>query len=152
MTTILEVGNRGIQITVLRSVDFWIKGSVKSRAFLLRRDASSPPPSGTSHGLFYPEIPRPQYNISLYHKNNFFHAYFKCPIQSASPIMRISLILAEQWTGGLARRKRSAVQLNYFVFFFLDALGERPNGMIGLSLNARKHYIIWLSDRTFLAP
>ena len=30
---------------ILRSVDLWIKGSVKSRAFLLRRDASSPPPS-----------------------------------------------------------------------------------------------------------
>ena len=29
---------------VLRSVDLWIKGSVKSRAFLLRCDASSPPP------------------------------------------------------------------------------------------------------------
>ena len=27
---------------LLRSVDLWIKGSVKSRAFLLRRDASSP--------------------------------------------------------------------------------------------------------------
>ena len=37
---------------------------MKSRAFLLRRDASSPPPSGASHGLFYPEIPPPQY-ISL---------------------------------------------------------------------------------------
>ena len=30
---------------VLRSVDLWIKGSVKSSAFLLRRDASSPLPS-----------------------------------------------------------------------------------------------------------
>ena len=46
---------------VLRSVDLWIKGSVKSRAFLLRCDASSPPPSGASHRLFYPEIPPAQY-------------------------------------------------------------------------------------------
>ena len=46
---------------VLRSVDLWIKGSVKS--FLLRHDASSPPPSGASHGLFYPEIPPAQYSL-----------------------------------------------------------------------------------------
>ena len=46
---------------VLRSVDLWIKGSVKSRAFLLRRDASSTLPSGVSHELFYPEISPPQY-------------------------------------------------------------------------------------------
>ena len=39
-----------IFLYILRSVDLWIKGSVKSHAFLLRRcDASSPPPSGTSH-------------------------------------------------------------------------------------------------------
>ena len=54
--------NISCQYTVLRSVDLWIKGSVKSRTFLLRRDASSPPPSGASHGLFYPEIPPPQYS------------------------------------------------------------------------------------------
>ena len=30
--------------------------------FLLRRDASSPPPSGASLGLFYPEIPPHQYS------------------------------------------------------------------------------------------
>ena len=34
---------------------------MKCRAFLLRRNASSPPPSGAVHGLFYPEIPPPQY-------------------------------------------------------------------------------------------
>ena len=28
--------------------------------FLLRCDASSPPPSGASHGFFYPEIPPAQ--------------------------------------------------------------------------------------------
>ena len=50
-----------VRLTVLRSVDLWIKGSVKSRTFLLRRDANSPQPSGASHGLFYPEIPPPQY-------------------------------------------------------------------------------------------
>ena len=50
-----------VKSDVLRSVDLWIKGSVKSRAFLLHCDASSPPPSGASHGLFYPEIPPPQY-------------------------------------------------------------------------------------------
>ena len=48
-------------LSVLRSVYLWIKGSVKSRAFLLRRDASSSLPSGAAHGLFYPEIPPPQY-------------------------------------------------------------------------------------------
>ena len=53
-----------IMINILRSVDLWIKGSVKSRAFLLRHDASSPPPSGASHGLFYPEILPPQYMYS----------------------------------------------------------------------------------------
>ena len=31
-------------IDVLRSVDLWIKGCVKSCTFLLRRDTSSPPP------------------------------------------------------------------------------------------------------------
>ena len=50
-----------LKYDVLRSVDLWIKGSVKSRAFLLRCDASSPPPSGVSHRLFYPEIPPAQY-------------------------------------------------------------------------------------------
>ena len=44
-----------------RSVDLWIKGSIKSRAFLLRRRACFPSPSSTSLGLFYPEIPPPQY-------------------------------------------------------------------------------------------
>ena len=48
-------------LSVLRSVYLWIKGSVKSRAFLLRRDASSTLPSGVSHELFYPEISPPQY-------------------------------------------------------------------------------------------
>ena len=32
-----------LKYDVLRSVDLWIKGSVKSRAFLLRCDASLPP-------------------------------------------------------------------------------------------------------------
>ena len=52
---------------VLRSVDLWIKGSVKSHAFLLRCDASSPLPSGASHGLFYPEIPPAQYMLCAVH-------------------------------------------------------------------------------------
>ena len=51
---------------VLRSVDLWIKGSAKSRTFLLRCDASSLPLSGASHGLFYPEIPPPQYYCEFF--------------------------------------------------------------------------------------
>ena len=42
--------NISCQYTVLRSVDLWIKGSVKSRTFLLRRRACFPSPSGASHG------------------------------------------------------------------------------------------------------
>ena len=41
-------------IQVLRSLDLWKKGCVKSRAFLLRRDASSPPPSARVHALRFP--------------------------------------------------------------------------------------------------
>ena len=65
-----EGGEAGKGQYVLRSVDLWIKGSVKSRAFLLRRDASSPPPSGASHGLFYPEIPPPQYVLPKIHESS----------------------------------------------------------------------------------
>ena len=45
---------------IRRSVDLWIKGSVKSRALLLRCRTCIPSPSGASLGLFYPEIPPPQ--------------------------------------------------------------------------------------------
>ena len=44
---------------ILRGVDIWKKGCVKSRAFLLRRCACFPSPSCASHGLLYPQIPPP---------------------------------------------------------------------------------------------
>ena len=47
---------------VLRSVDLWIKGCVKSCTFLLRRRPHFPSPSCASHAQFYPEIPPPHYN------------------------------------------------------------------------------------------
>ena len=43
-------------VTVLRSVDLWIKGCVKSHAFLLRR-ACFPSPSTRVDAPFYPQIP-----------------------------------------------------------------------------------------------
>ena len=44
-------------IHVLRSVDLWIKGCVKSCAFLLRRRTCFPSPSSRVHAPFYPQIP-----------------------------------------------------------------------------------------------
>ena len=44
-------------VTVLRSVDLWIKGCVKSSVLMLRRRACFPSPSARVHAPFHAQIP-----------------------------------------------------------------------------------------------